>query len=50
MDGDNYKKYCDPGQANIIKRYCALKRVSTELSAVGVVLIPVNAAFIRWTI
>ena len=44
MGGDNYEKYCHPRQANVVKRYRALKGVTTELSAVGVVLIPVHTA------
>jgi hypothetical protein len=50
MDDNNYEKYCDPCQANVIKRYCPLERVSAELGAVGVVLIPVDATSLGRTV
>lgn len=37
-----YQKNSNPGHANIIERYSPLERISTELSAICVVLVPIN--------
>lgn len=42
-EGNNYKKYRHPRQSNVVEGDRALERVITELRAIGVVLIPVNA-------
>lgn len=39
---NTYQKYSYPSHTNIIKRYSPLERISTELSAICVVLVPIN--------
>lgn len=42
-DADNYEKYGHPRQPNVVERYGALERVPTQLGAIRVVLIPIDA-------
>lgn len=37
-----YQKYSYPRHTNVIERYSPLERISTELSAICVVLVPIN--------
>lgn len=48
-DADNYEKYGHPRQSNVVERNCALERVPTQLGAIRVVLIPIDAWRVcRW--
>lgn len=42
-DADNYEKYGHPRQSNVVERNRPLERVSTQLGAIRVVLIPIDA-------
>lgn len=46
-DADNYEKYGHPSQPNVVERYGALERVPTQLGAIRVVLIPIDAWRLR---
>lgn len=48
-DADNYEKYGHPRQSNVVERNRPLERVSTQLGAIRVVLIPIDAWRVcRW--
>lgn len=45
-----YQKYCNPGQADVVKRDRTLERIRAPFSTIRVVLVPIHARRVRWLI